>query len=178
MSVEDRVSEFEEEYDAFLAGDEQEVLGGALMRERVAWLQPAEAVHVPPSTTVAEAVELMNEKRIGALLVVEEGALRGIFTERDVLRKAFDGDPKALTVGELMTPDPETVDLSDGIAYALNKMHLGGYRHIPVCDRAGGTWRMISVKDVVRWIVELFPDAILNLPPEPGIRQPNEPTGG
>lgn len=178
MNVEDRVSEFEEEYDAFLAGEAEELRGSVLIHERISWLKPAEAVHVSRETTVADAVRLMNERHIGALLVVEDSKLLGIFTERDVLRKAMDGDVRTLTVGALMTPDPETVEMGDGIAFALNKMHLGGYRHIPVWDEAAKLWRIVSVKDVVRWLVELFPDAVLNLPPEPGMRQPNETTGG
>ena len=172
--IEDRVSEFEEAYDAVLAGDSEEVKGH-LLRERIHWLEPAQAISVEAGATVTETITLMREHHIGAVLVMEDGALVGIFTERDVLMKAVGRDDLGVVaVRELMTAQPETLRLDEGIAFALNKMHLGGFRHVPVLDAEQATWRIVSVRDVTRWIVGLFPDAVLNLPPDSTIRDPDK----
>jgi len=70
-------------------------------------------------------------------------------------------------VGEVMTPDPETLGPDDGIAFALNRMILGGYRHIPIVDEAGEPLAVLSLREVVSFIVSLLPARVLNLPPEP-----------
>jgi CBS domain-containing protein len=53
------------------------------------------------------------------------------------------------------------------IAWALNRMHVGGYRHVPIVDKDGLPRGMVSVKDIVDFIVEFFPAEVLNLPPDP-----------
>jgi CBS domain-containing protein len=53
------------------------------------------------------------------------------------------------------------------VAWALNKMHLGGFRHVPIVDAGGKPVGVVSVKNIVDFIVELFPAAVLNLPPDP-----------
>ena len=111
----------------------------------------------------------MNEHRIGCVLVVEAGRLVGIFTERDVLTKVVTAgrDIDTTPVGEVMTRDPECLTLDDGIAYALNMMSVGGFRHIPLVDADGYPTGMVAMRDIVDYIVDLFPEEVLNLPPSP-----------
>ena len=66
-----------------------------------------------------------------------------------------------------MTADPETLRPEDRIAWALKLMHVGGYRHVPLTDETGRPVGVISVKDIVDFIVDLFPAPVLNLPPDP-----------
>jgi CBS domain-containing protein len=66
-----------------------------------------------------------------------------------------------------MTPDPETLELDDPIVWALNRMSVGGYRHVPLVDRDGRPVGILSVKDIVHYIVALFPNEVLTLPPDP-----------
>jgi len=66
-----------------------------------------------------------------------------------------------------MTPDPEVLGLADPIAYALNKMSVGGFRHIPLVDATGRPVGIVSVKDIVDYIVDFFPNDVLTVPPEP-----------
>lgn len=174
-----RTSEFEEAYDAYLDGDEEEVTGRALLARRIRHLEPAPARCLSPDAPVQEAIDLMREHSIGAVLVLDGDELAGIFTERDVLLKCLDGvmDLSTTPLSEVMTPSPETVSSGAGIAYALNLMHTGGYRHIPV-ESKDGTWQIVSIRDIVSWVVDLFPDAVLNLPPEPRVRDPEKETGG
>lgn len=174
-----RTSEFEEAYDAHLEGGSEEIKGEILGR-RIRLLKPAEAVCLEPGDTVQDAIDLMKEKRIGAILIKTGGNLEGIFTERDVLMKCvgLGKDFKQMKLTEVMTADPETLSVGDRIAFALNKMHLGGFRHIPVIDNDADCWRIVSVRDIASWIVELFPDQVLNLPPDTDVREPNRETGG
>ena len=85
-------------------------------------------------------------------------------------------DFKKVKLTDVMTADPETLSVGDRIAFALKQMHLGGFRHIPVIDN--DCWRIVSVRDIASWIVELFPDQVLNLPPDADVREPNRATGG
>lgn len=111
----------------------------------------------------------MNDAHIGCVLVTEGDRLVGIITERDILRKVVGQLDLDSPVERIMTTNPETVGMDDGIAYVLNKMHVGGYRHIPVLDRQGRPVGVVSMRDFVKFIVSLFPAAVLNVPPEPGL---------
>ena len=104
---------------------------------------------VSPSTRVLDAINRMNQHKIGAVLVVHEGQVAGIFTERDVLRRVIgeQRQPTGCTVGEVMTEDviccrPET-DL-DEVAAIMQQKKI---RHIPVCDE-DGLHGMISIGDL------------------------------
>ena len=100
----------------------------------------------------------MQEHRVASVLVKEGGKLVGILTERDVLLKAAgaDVDLNALTVRELMTPDPVVLKDSDTLAVALHNMSVGGFRHIPVIS-GGEAKRVLSIRDVVRHISPYIP---------------------
>jgi CBS domain-containing protein len=132
-------------------------------------LQPRPAVTVSPRTSIAEAVSLMNREKIGAVLVVNLEKLVGIFTERDVLTKiAGRGlDFTQIFVADYMTADPETLRVESQMAYALNMMAVGGFRHVPLVDDAHRPVGMISMRDIVEHIAELFPKDVLNLPIDP-----------
>lgn len=101
------------------------------------------------TASVTEVAEAMVKGRFGSALVMENGWLAGIFTERDVLRVAAAGtDPKASTVGEWMTRDPMTVSADMDPADALQLMASHGFRHLPVVD--GKTLLgVVSLRDVL-----------------------------
>jgi len=141
-----------------------------LIREPIGKSDPRTAVAVNPHTSVEDAIALMKQHRFGCLLVEADRQLVGIFTERDVLTKVIGNgrEPGALTVEEVMTPNPESLTLDDEIAWVLNLMAVGGFRHVPIVDDAGRPVAVFSVKDVVERLVELFPRDVLNLPPRPG----------
>ena len=87
-----------------------------------------------PSATVTEAVRLMRDRHIGAVLILEDQALLGIFTERDVLTRvvAQERDPATTSLSEVMTANPDTVAPDDKAIDALDRMSTQGYRHLPV----------------------------------------------
>jgi CBS domain-containing protein len=120
---------------------------------------------------VAKAIELMRKKKMGAVIVVEKSRKRrvvGIFTERDLLSRVLDRRGYGrLALGKVMTKDPETLRPKDSLAYALNKMSVGRFRHVPLVDDAGKAAGMLSIRDVVDFVVEVIPEAVLNLPSQP-----------
>jgi len=128
----------------------------SLLEDRVGALKPRPAVTLPPTATVGEAIRTMLDRNVGALLVVDDaGKLLGIFSERDLLTKAAsDPDYAARPVRAFMTADPETVRLTDPLAFVLHKMDGGGYRHLPVVQD-GRVLGMLSVRDMLRHITRL-----------------------
>lgn len=146
---------------------------GAAITKRPVRVMPTlkQPVKVTASTSIRRAVELMNERIVGCVLVVENGRLSGIFTERDVLTRVvtLGIDVDATPVGEVMTRDPECLTLDDGIAYALNLMSENGFRHIPLIDGDGRPTGLLAMRNVVDYIVDLFPNEVRNLPPSPSL---------
>ncbi|MBL8260489.1 MAG: CBS domain-containing protein [Candidatus Competibacteraceae bacterium] len=101
-------------------------------------------------TTVREAARLMQQTRVGALLVVEHGHLVGIFTERDALfRVMAEGlDPDNTPLSTVMTLDPVTVHPDKPFLYALHLMYENGFRHVPVAEN-GKPLGMVSARDAL-----------------------------
>jgi CBS domain-containing protein len=97
----------------------------------------------------------MKEAGLGCALVVNEGNLVGIFTERDLLNKLT--GPAAISnqiaVEKLMSVNPELLSDRDSIATAVNKMSMGRYRHIPI-RKADGSYSVTSIKHVLKYIAK------------------------
>jgi len=101
--------------------------------------------------TVRAASKLMVEKKIGALLVVENSRIAGIFTERDALNKVLAAslDPDTTVLSQVMVADPQTIRADKPLAYALYMMAEGGFRHVPVVDANGAPLGMVSARDAL-----------------------------
>lgn len=110
---------------------------------------------VEPTVMVLHAIELMCEKNIGGLLIVENGSLVGIFTERDYARKLIlkGKSSKDTPIGELMTPNPFTVSSDSSIDDCMKMMTDRHIRHLPVVDDRK-LIGMISIGDVVRQVID------------------------
>jgi len=109
---------------------------------------------VTPEATVFEAIQLMAQKNIGALLVQAGGRLHGIFTERDYTRKvALQGKTsKETRVREILTASVLTVALDDTVEDCMRLMTENRVRHLPVLqgDKVVG---IVSIGDLVNWII-------------------------
>jgi CBS domain-containing protein len=152
-------------------------LGKNLKIESVCRLHPTPPRLIEPGRSVAEAVALMRQHRVGCLLVVEGGQVVGIFTERDLMRRVLAaGQPLSSPVAACMTPRPVVVHPKDSISAAVRLMVEGGYRHLPVVDEAGRAVGVLSVKRIVHYLAEHFPATVYNLPPDPAA-VPDEPEG-
>ena len=152
--------------------DRREGFSVALLREPLTALPVRPAIILSPESTVTDAMRAMQREHRGCVVVTEDGTnqskLTGIFTERDVLFRIVDQsrNPATLPVGEVMTPDPEVLPVGSLVAYALNKMSVGGFRHVPVVDEGHRPAFVVSVRDVVEFLVEAFPREVLNLATE------------
>jgi CBS domain-containing protein len=128
------------------------------------------SVMLGEETTVAAAITAMRAAKIGSVLVTRKsGALTGIFTERDALNQLALGelDPRKTPLSAVMHVNPETLTLDDAIGYAVRIMSHGGYRHVPLVDKEGRPVGVVSVRDIVDFIADHFPDDILTLPSNP-----------
>lgn len=95
-----------------------------------------EVITAPESMTVSEAATVMREKKTGAILIVNEGRLAGIFTERDALfRLVAEGrDATTTRLSDVMTRDPRTIHPDKPFSEALQIMHDGSFRNVPVVE--------------------------------------------
>ncbi len=109
-----------------------------------------QVIHLAPSASVREAARLMSENHIGALLVMDEGRLAGIFTERDALNRvlAEGRDPDSTPLSEVMTRDPLTLSPQTASTQALRLMGDVGFRHLPVVED-DEVYGIISLRDFV-----------------------------
>ena len=147
-------------------------LSKTLKIDSVSRLQPTPPRHISPKQPVLEAIALMRQERVGCLLVQEGSNLQGILTERDIMRRVMaDQRSLLLPVADCMTPNPVTVGRKEPISGALRRMEEGGYRHLPVVDEGGQVVGILSVKRIVHYLVEHFPNTIYNLPPDPNAVQ-------
>ncbi len=112
-------------------------------------IEKQELFTLSPDDTVRNAVKVMAERKIGAVLILRNGKLAGIFTERDVLTRIVDAgvDADSTALQEVMTIDPDTLAPNDRAVDALMKMSDRGYRHLPVVegDQLVG---IVSIRDI------------------------------
>jgi CBS domain-containing protein len=135
----------------------QDRVEASLMGDPVHVLLPRTPITLPLNARVADAIEVMLQADIGAVLIVDaDGALAGIFSERDLLMKVAGvcDDYAGRPVSEFMTRRPETVRASDSLAFALHKMDCGDYRHLPVMSD-GRLVGVVSVRDMLTHITGL-----------------------
>lgn len=120
-------------------------------------MEPRKLVMAAPETSVSEAGRLMKEASVGAVLVVREGRLVGIFTERDAVYRvmAANRDPHATRLEEVMTREPKTVAPEDSFGHALLLMHEHGFRHAPVIE-AGRLVGVVSARSALDPDLEEF----------------------
>lgn len=134
-------------------------LAEAISADPLSVLEPVPAVAVAPTTTVGEAVRLLADRNIGCVLVASKDKLLGIFSERDALMRVGSDYHNVIRrpVSEFMTPDPQTLSPTDSIAFALNRMDVNDFRHIPI-EEDGAVVGIISVRDCLAYVTRHFPE--------------------
>ena len=126
---------------------------GSLLGEHLDELGAPPPLTVTPETTVDVAIARMQEAEADCVLVTVDGRLVGIFTDRDAVLKAAGRRLGAFQVGDFMTPDPVVLRHDDPIAVAINKMAVGGFRHIPIVEDGRPTG-VVSARDVFRHLAQ------------------------
>ena len=123
-----------------------------LVKVPLADLMHHKPLTIAPGASAEDAVRQMQQAGAGCLVVTDGDKVRGILSERDLVTKLDGPGLDGVTVADLMTPDPVVLRPDDSIAVAINKMAVGGFRHIPlvVDGRATG---IVSARDVFRHIL-------------------------
>jgi len=128
-----------------------------LVKDPILSVAKCKTLSVPPNTPLIDIAEKMGEDN-QCFLVTEGKKLVGIVTVRDILQKVIHRgfDLKTTPVRKIMTPNPDTLTKEDKVVHALNKMSLGGYRHVPVL-KEDETYQVISVRDIITYLAAKFP---------------------
>ncbi len=127
-----------------------------LYKDRIRLLWPRKPFVVAPTTPVAEVLKALVSNTVGCVMVVDGDKIVGIFTERDALLKLNTQacELGARPVSDFMTANPEMLSVDDKIVYAVQRMDLGGYRHVPLVDEKGGLVGVISVRDILQYFMQ------------------------
>lgn len=131
----------------------------------------AKPICVAPGTSVHDVFQVLKEHGEGAVLVCRDGALIGIFTERDALRLMASQAGLDVAVEEVMTAAPVTLNTSDTVSVAISTMANGGFRQLPIMDAEGKPVGLQHVAHILHFLVQHFPGIIYNLPPAPNPTQ-------
>jgi CBS domain-containing protein len=124
--------------------------------EEIGWTR--QVPQLGKTDRVSRAFDLMSRDAHDCVLVVDGARLAGIFTSRDFLNRvaAVRGDPRTLTLGQVMTADPRTLRPRDGVAFAINWMAVEGFRNVPIVDDNGGVLGVLTVWDMMRHLETMF----------------------
>ncbi|MFH6970427.1 CBS domain-containing protein [Flavobacterium petrolei] len=123
-----------------------------------------EVYSILSTNTVYEALTVMSEKNIGAILIIEDTVLKGVLSERDYARKIVlkAKSSKKAFVHEIMETDVVTVSPSDNLEFCMELMSTKRVRHLPVLEN-NIVIGIISISDVVKAIIEMQKDTIQHL---------------
>ena len=120
------------------------------------------------STPLRDVLRQMRDHQSGCVMLTLDGKLAGILTERDVVTRVIGTKGVLdLPVSDVMTPDPDRVGQQDPLSTAVRLMRRRGFRHVPVVDDASQVVGCVRHEDVVDYLAEVYPEQVLNLPPNP-----------
>ena len=127
-----------------------------LLVDHIDTLAPKAPIAVAADTPVRDVLRTMVDHHIGCLIVAEAGKPIGVFSERDALVKLHENAAAWLDrpVADFMTAQPETLQADAKVAFAVQRMDVGGYRNIPIVDRSGQLTGVISVRDILNYLAE------------------------
>jgi CBS domain-containing protein len=125
-----------------------------VIREVLAEKDRQPVVSVSPVTPVRQVARLMSERKIGAILVIQQGRVIGVFTERDLMGRviAKSLDPATTAVSQVMTPDPLSIGPDTTVQEALALMNDYRLRHLPVVE-GEALVGIVSARDLTRSVV-------------------------
>ena len=164
------MSEDEEWYEGLESNDEESEMSEAVkIQDPISSLGLEPPLFVELGTNMKNALNSLQQEKQNCLLITDNNKLKGILTERDILLKVtgkgFDLD--LVTVDEFMTKDPEYLSPEDPLAYALNKMHIGGFRHVPIVNDLLKPVGLISISNIISTIADYFSICLLYTSPSP-----------
>jgi CBS domain-containing protein len=141
--------------DTHLAPPQNEV-ERSLLEDRVSVLAPKKPITVAASTSLGDVLRILVENKIGCVIVAEGDQPVGIFSERDALLKVGTRAPELIAepVSQFMTANPQTLVETAKLAFAVQRMDLGGYRHLPIVGPQGEIAGIVSARDILRHLTD------------------------
>lgn len=125
-------------------------------------------VQSPPEVSVKDAIKLMQENRAGYIVVAKNKRVVGVFTETDVAQKILDQDVNwDDPISKYMIKDPLVLKPTDTIGTAIDLMGEHRFYHIPLVNDQGELVNVLSVRTLIRFLAEYYPQEVYNLPPHP-----------
>lgn len=145
--------------------EEPTTLSSATFKAPISDLSLKKVITLDVSASLQDAVKLMQKHKFGSVVITDEGKVAGIITERDILLKVAGiiTDYASTTVAEVMTKDPLRLRTDDKIAFVMHNMHVGGFRHIPIVNDNDEVISIVSIKDVNSFILDHFPESVMNI---------------
>ena len=139
------------------------------LTDNISTLDIKEAILKEENLSLKSVINSMQSSHSSCILITKKNKITGIFTERDVVTKIVGKNLNLENeyISNYMTNDPETLFSNDSIAFALNKMTDGGFRHVPIINPKSKKVFVISMQDIINAIGEFYFDDIINLPPKP-----------
>ena len=166
--------------DSMETSDQPEMGKAIKIQDPISSLNLGEPLVLEKGTSIRTALNKMQRKLENYIMVTSNGSLIGILTERDILMNITgkEYDLEISLIEEFMTQDPETLTMEDPLAYALNKMHVGGFRHVPIVDYQNTPVGIITLSKIISIIADFFNQDIINLPPLDRMIDTSNPEGG
>lgn len=154
VKVRHHLGEFRDPLSNYEPVEYADVLERALVEETIAAIQTRPYVQISPDHAVYRALQVLAGLRISSLLVVQDGKLVGVFTERDTLQRVASRyrEIHTMQVADVMTCDPVVVYETDPAATALGAIVAAGYRHVPVLDLQEQVVGVISPRRVLAFL--------------------------
>ena len=128
---------------------------------------PDEPLCLAPDTLVGDALRQMKDRNHAAVLICQDEALVGIFTERDALYMMASAADFNVPLEQVMTRHPVALTVRDTVGDAVTTMSQNGYRRLPIVDARRRPIGIIKVESILHYLVEHVPAMVYNLPPEP-----------
>jgi CBS domain-containing protein len=149
-----------------------------LLTEQVSHLDLTGFCQAETGFTIRTVVEKMRQENVNVCLVMDQGNLAGILTDRDVLRRVADHkDVWEKPVSSIMTANPITIDQAASAADALWLMDEKRIRNLPAVDGSGKVVGNMTHQAIINYLAARYPTEILNLPPNPN-QFPDQVEGG
>ena len=140
------------------------VLDADFMCKSIGTLPSRPLLTAPSTCAVADIIARLRESRAGCVVLTDAaGRVAGIFSERDLVLKVTEDYSTRLMhpISQYMTVNPTTVNPETTVAFALNLMSQGGFRHLPIVDATEHPIALLSVRDVIDAIVAKFMDDVM-----------------
>jgi len=140
-----------------------------LFTDTTVWqLHPSKPLTAESGTPLSQALELLQKRKVGCITIVKDHKVVGVFTERDLINRVIGQlDSYDVPIDSVMSKDPLTIHRNAPAGEAIAMINSGNFRHLPVVDDSGKLVGLFGIRTILNYLAELFPEQVLNLPPDP-----------